>query len=58
MATVRTVNCPKCGESVDTFKNPKPTVIEMENGIVLIHRKNEPKVWAVPAGFVDYGEPL
>ena len=57
----KTVECPNCGEPIEVFKNPKPTVdiiIEMTGGIVLIHRKNEPKVWAIPGGFVDYGESL
>ena len=44
------------------YKNPLPTVdiiIEMERGqIVLIERKNEPRGWALPGGFVDYGESL
>ncbi len=44
------------------YKNPVPTVdiiIEMEQGqIVLIERKNEPRGWALPGGFVDYGESL
>ncbi len=44
------------------YKNPLPTVdiiIEMEQGqIVLIERKNEPRGWALPGGFVDYGESL
>ncbi|MCX7919538.1 MAG: NUDIX hydrolase [bacterium] len=43
-------------------KNPIPTVdiiIEMPNGgIVLIERKNPPSGWAIPGGFVDYGESL
>ncbi|MCA9771069.1 MAG: NUDIX hydrolase [Myxococcales bacterium] len=43
-----------------TFRNPLPTVdiiIEMDTGgIVLIERKNEPHGWALPGGFVDYGE--
>jgi ADP-ribose pyrophosphatase YjhB (NUDIX family) len=47
-------------------RNPVPTVdiiIEMENegrgeGIVLIERKNPPYGWALPGGFVDYGETL
>jgi 8-oxo-dGTP diphosphatase len=30
----------------------------MESGIVLIERKNEPFGWALPGGFVDYGESL
>lgn len=48
-----------------TFRNPFPTVdilIEIEtpfkNGIVLIKRKNPPFGWAIPGGFVDYGESL
>ncbi|MFA5519982.1 MAG: NUDIX hydrolase [Spirochaetota bacterium] len=47
------------------FKNPVPTVdiiIEInstaEKGIVLISRKNPPYGWAIPGGFVDYGESL
>ncbi|HWI40657.1 MAG TPA: NUDIX hydrolase, partial [Verrucomicrobiae bacterium] len=31
-------------------------VIEVDGGIVLIERKNEPYGWALPGGFVDYGE--
>lgn len=44
------------------YKNPLPTVdiiIELPGrGIVLIERKNEPHGWAIPGGFVDYGESL
>ncbi len=32
------------------------TLIEAEGGIVLIRRKNPPHGWALPGGFVDYGE--
>ena len=42
-------------------KNPVPTVdilIEIDGGIVLIERKNPPHGWAIPGGFVDYGESL
>jgi ADP-ribose pyrophosphatase YjhB (NUDIX family) len=42
-----------------TFRNPLPTVdiiIEVAGGIVLIDRKNPPHGWAIPGGFVDYGE--
>ena len=43
-------------------KNPIPTVdiiIEMENGhLVLIERLNPPHGWALPGGFVDWGESL
>lgn len=47
-------------------RNPVPTVdiiIEVDRagqapGIVLIRRKNPPLGWALPGGFVDYGESL
>lgn len=42
-------------------KNPYPTVdiiIEIDGGIVLIERKNPPLGWALPGGFVDWGESL
>ena len=56
-----TVQCPKCGESLVRYRNPFPTVdiiIELPEGIVLIERKNPPHGWALPGGFVDYGESL
>ena len=43
------------------YRNPKPTVdvvIEVEGGIVLIKRANEPHGWALPGGFVDEWEPV
>jgi 8-oxo-dGTP diphosphatase len=43
------------------YKNPLPTVdviINYEGGIVLIKRRNPPYGWAMPGGFVDYGESL
>ncbi len=43
------------------YRNPVPTVdviIEIEGGIILIKRKNPPYGWALPGGFVDYGESL
>ncbi len=46
----------------EKYKNPLPTVdiiIELAGGaIVLIERKNPPHGWALPGGFVDYGESL
>lgn len=45
----------------DHYRNPLVTVdivIEMADGILLIERKNPPYGWALPGGFVDYGEAL
>ena len=46
-----------------TYRNPVPTVdiiIELvdrpHRPIILIERKNPPLGWAIPGGFVDYGE--
>ena len=42
-------------------RNPLITVdalIEIDGGIILIKRKNPPYGWAIPGGFVDYGETL
>ena len=56
--------CPNCGKVVEKYRNPFPTVdiiIEtgkQKGGIVLIKRKNPPFGWALPGGFVDYGESL
>ncbi len=44
-----------------SLRNPVITVdaiIEVNSGIVLIKRKNPPSGWALPGGFVDYGETL
>jgi ADP-ribose pyrophosphatase YjhB (NUDIX family) len=57
----KTVPCPSCGKPVVMYKNPVPTVdiiIEMDGGIILIKRRNPPYGWALPGGFVDYGESL
>src|SRR5207253_10551526 len=44
------------------YKNPLPTTDAIIAGpdrrIVLILRKNEPRGWALPGGFVDAGEEL
>jgi len=58
----KTIQCPNCKKEIEVFQNPIPTVdiiIEIEfKGIILIKRKNLPYGWAIPGGFVDYGEPL
>ncbi len=57
--------CPHCGKVVEKYKNPFPTVdiiielLDVEGKpIVLIKRRNPPYGWAIPGGFVDYGESL
>ena len=56
------LTCLHCGGQVDRYRNPLTTVdiiIELEErGIVLIQRAKEPFGWALPGGFVDYGESL
>jgi len=68
MSTLKETNmqegltCPHCGSLVYRYRNPIPTVdiiIELEDkGIILIKRAKEPFGWAIPGGFVDYGESL
>ncbi len=58
----RTLQCPKCKNEIEVYRNPIPTVdiiIEMgKRGIVMIKRRNPPYGWALPGGFADYGESL
>jgi ADP-ribose pyrophosphatase YjhB (NUDIX family) len=54
--------CPKCGYVLRRYRNPVPTVdiiIEIpDQGLVLIRRAHPPLGWALPGGYVDYGESL
>lgn len=56
------LTCPACGAGVEKYRNPIPAVdiiIELEErGVVLVERRNAPQGWALPGGFVDYGESL
>jgi 8-oxo-dGTP diphosphatase len=60
------ISCPECGTQIETFRNPVPTVDVIipvmtssgEESVVLIERRNPPYGWALPGGFVDYGESL
>ncbi len=57
----KTTTCPKCETIIETWRNPVPTVdviIRIGNEIILIERRNPPYGWALPGGFVDYGESL
>ncbi len=52
------MKCPYCEKEINP-RNPYLTVdiiFEIDNGVLLIERKNEPHGWAIPGGFVDYGE--
>jgi len=56
--------CPECGAESPLHRNPFPTADclishdtdDGREGLVLIWRLNEPVGWAIPGGFVDYGE--
>jgi ADP-ribose pyrophosphatase YjhB (NUDIX family) len=53
--------CPHCGKETTRYRNPSPTVdiiINIGESIILIERRNPPHGWALPGGFVDYGETL
>ncbi len=59
MPVKKNLTCPRCGETIEKFTNPAPTadtIIEIGDRFVLIERKNNPQGWAIPGGFVDYGE--
>jgi ADP-ribose pyrophosphatase YjhB (NUDIX family) len=65
MGTKKKIVCKKCGYEWEEWNNPIPTVdalieiyddSEKFKGIVLIKRKNFPYGWAIPGGFMDYGE--
>ncbi len=64
MSVEKYIRCPKCNNEVELYSNPVPTVDilidckskTMGEGVVLIFRKNIPKQWAIPGGFLDYGE--
>ena len=54
------VFCPHCGKILPGHSNPLPTVdviiFHPEKGVVLVRRRFPPLGWALPGGFVDYGE--
>ncbi|MBN2515116.1 MAG: NUDIX hydrolase [Deltaproteobacteria bacterium] len=62
MSVKNKYTCQHCGSEMTVYRNPIPTVdiiIEVDGGkIILIKRKNDPVGWAIPGGFVDYGESL
>jgi ADP-ribose pyrophosphatase YjhB (NUDIX family) len=55
------LRCPQFGTAVKKHRNPIPTVdiiIKEGGGVVLILRRNEPCLWAIPGGYCDYEESL
>ena len=54
-----TVACAQCG-AASTPRNPFPTVdivlYREGHGVLFIERRNPPHGWALPGGFIDYGE--
>ena len=51
--------CPQCGCITEWFKNPFPTadvIVVIGGKVVLIKRKNPPYGWAIPGGFINWGE--
>lgn len=58
------VSCPRCGAPVAVQRNPALTVdiiihpVQEPASVVLIQRRHPPLGWALPGGFVDYGESL
>jgi 8-oxo-dGTP diphosphatase len=58
-ASLFSITCPCCG-AVSAPRNPFPTVdvvlYRPGLGVLLIERRNPPHGWALPGGFIDYGE--
>jgi ADP-ribose pyrophosphatase YjhB (NUDIX family) len=59
---MRVTACPQCGHKFSRYRSPVPTVdiiIEYQDqGLVLVERQKPPYGWALPGGFVEYGETL
>jgi len=54
-----TLLCPKCGNSIERYRNPFPTVdviVDIGGKVVVIKRRNPPHGWALPGGFIDWCE--
>ncbi len=56
---IEKIVCPECGHIIEYHKNPLPTIdviVDVNGRIVLVKRKNPPHGWALPGGFINYGE--
>jgi ADP-ribose pyrophosphatase YjhB (NUDIX family) len=57
----KTIQCPNCKKELRFSESHSYRRYYHRNriqGVILIKRKNPPYGWAIPGGFVDYGEPL
>ena len=51
--------CPNCGHVTEEYRNPKVAVdviVNIGGKILLVRRRNPPYGWALPGGYIDYGE--
>ena len=56
---IEKIICQVCGNVTERYKNPYPTadvIVEIGGKVLLVRRKNSPYGWAIPGGFIDYGE--
>ncbi|MGM0424864.1 MAG: NUDIX domain-containing protein [Thermodesulfobacteriota bacterium] len=58
----KSIECQNCGQVLRVYRNPVPTVDVIlytpQQDVLLVKRRNPPQGWALPGGFVDYGESL
>lgn len=51
--------CPICGHETEEYRNPKVAVdviVNIGGKILLVRRRNPPYGWALPGGYIEYGE--
>jgi ADP-ribose pyrophosphatase YjhB (NUDIX family) len=51
--------CPACGHVTEEYRNPRiavDVVVDIAGKILLVRRRNPPYGWALPGGYIEYGE--
>ena len=51
--------CPACGLVTEEYRNPKVAVdviVDIGGKVLLVKRRNPPYGWALPGGYIEYGE--